>query len=452
MTSEDTAKRSAQSSSPVTTRDVWVIAAPLMISNVSVPLLGIVDTAVVGQLPGAQNIGAVAVGALIINLIYWMFGFLRMGTGGFTAQAFGSKNHTEVRAIFGRAAIVAVSAGLLIVILQWPLMITALAIVQPSEDVRELAYSYITIRIWGAPAVLANFVVLGWLLGLQKTKSVLWLQVYMNGTNMLLDALFVLQFGWGVEGVAIATLIAEVSALGVGLWMVRSHSFRLSGAWDVGRIKDWARIRILMSLNRDLFIRTLCLEATFVAFTAVGARLGDDILAANAVLLLFLSFAAYALDGFADAANTLVGSALGAHSRTRFWQAVRLTTLWAAIFSVGFMIVFWIAGSAIVRLISVDPLVQETAGLYLGYVIVMPIIAIWSYELDGIFIGATRGPDIRNAMLIATTGYFGLVWWLVPQYGNDGLWIALLGLFVMRATTLAVRLPAINRLLATARQ
>ena len=452
MTPDQNHSKPPQDARRVRTRDVWIIAAPLMISNVSVPLLGIVDTAVVGQLPGSQNIGAVAVGALIINLIYWMFGFLRMGTGGFTAQALGSNDHTEVRAIFGRATIAAISVGLLIVVLQWPLTIAALAIVQPSADVYDLSQSYVSIRIWGAPAVLANFVILGWLLGLQKTKSVLLLQVYMNGTNMVLDALFVLKFGWGVEGVAIATLIAEVSALGIGLWMVRSQAAKLSGKWDMSRIKDWARVRVLMSLNRDLFIRTLCLEATFVAFTAVGARMGDDILAANAVLLLFLSFVSYALDGFADAANTLVGSALGAGSHSQFWQSVQITTLWAALFSAGFTAIFFAAGSDIVNLISIEPTVRETASLYLKYVIVLPVIAIWSYELDGIFIGATRGPDIRNAMLIATVGYFLLVWLLVPRYGNDGLWFALLGLFVLRAVTLAVRLPAINRSLSTSPQ
>jgi len=433
----------------VSHRNVWMIAAPLMVSNVSVPLLGIVDTAVVGQLPGAQNIGAVGIGALVISLIYWIFGFLRMGTGGLTAQALGAHQQTEVRAVFGRAVIVACAIGLAIVVLQWPLTMAALTIIKPSANVRDLAETYVTIRIWGAPAALANFAVLGWLLGLRKTRSVLWLQLYMNGTNIILDVLFVLQFGWGVEGVAIATLIAEVSAMGVGFAIVRHHARHLGGEWDFQRVVDWPRIRTLMSLNRDLFIRTLCLEAAFVGFTSVGARMGDNVLAANLVLLQFLSFVSYALDGFADAANTLVGASVGARDRARFWQSVRITTLWAAVFSLGFTLIYWATGSAIIALITVDPTVRATAENYLVYIVVLPIVAIWGFELDGVFIGATRGTDLRNAMLISTIAYGLALWFLVPVYGNSGLWISLLLLFVLRAATLVVRLPAIDRSLTT---
>jgi MATE family multidrug resistance protein len=428
---------------------VWGIAAPLMASNVAVPLLGIVDTAVVGQLPGAQNIGAVAVGSLVINLIYWSFGFLRMGTSGFSAQAFGSDNDAELRATIGRGFLLAGVIGIAIVVLQAPIVWASLALVGPSDDVSGLAETYLSIRLWGAPAMLAIYAVHGWLLGLQRTRAVLFLQVFLNGMNIVLDLAFVLGFGWGVEGVAIATVISEVSAAGLGLFLVRRQAAGLGGSWDWAAIRAADGLKRLIGVNRDLFLRTACLQAASVAFTAVGARLGDDVLAANAVLLLFFSFMSYALDGLADAANTLCGESYGARNRARFWDAVRKTTLWSAAFAAVFTAVFAAAGTQIIAWISVDAVVRETAGVYLPYVVALPLITVWSFELDGVFIGMTRGRDLRNAMIVTIAAFALMAWIAVPAYGNAGLWAAFLGFQIVRAAALGARLPGLDRLFVT---
>lgn len=433
----------------VTHGQVWRIAGPLMVSNVSIPLLGIVDTAVVGQLPGAENIGAVAVGALVINLIYWSFGFLRMGTSGYTAQAFGADDHTGLRTTLGRGLLIATGAGLCIVVLQEPIAWASMALMQPSAAVSDLAASYLMIRLWGAPFTLVIYVVHGWLLGLQNTRAVLALQIVLNGTNIILDIVFVLGFGWGVEGVAVATIASEALAAALGIYLIKRQSRRLSGYWDRTAIKAWSGIRAMFGVNRDLFIRTACLQAAALSFTAVGARLGDDILAANAVLLLFFSFMAYALDGLADAANALSGQAYGARNVERFWDAVRKTTVWSIGFAVVFSAVYALSGPAIVNIISADDTVRATAAVYLPYVVVLPLITVWSFELDGVFIGLTRGQDLRNAMVVSIACFGALLWVLLPLAGNHGLWWAFLGFQIIRALALGALLPRLGRLFLT---
>ena len=424
---------------------MWRIAGPIILSNVSVPLLGIVDTAVMGHLPGPQYIGAVAVGAVIFHVVYWGFAFLRMGTTGFTAQALGAGDADEVRATLARALILAALLGAAAIVLQRPIAWAAFPLIQASPNVEPLADLYFSIRVWGAPAALANFAFLGWFIGIQNTHAALVLQIVMNGVNIVLDLWFVLGLGWGVEGVAIATLIAEVGAVVVGAVLVARNLRPIGGRWRRQLILDAGRIRLMMSLNRDMFIRSLCLMGSFAVFTAVGARIGDLVLAANAVLFNFQIFMAYALDAFAFAAEALIGNAIGGRDRARYRTAVRVTTLWAFLFALGFTAFYALAGTAIIDVITDIEDVRAAARDYLAWAIVLPLISIWSFQLDGIFIGATRGPDMRNAMVISAVVYVAALWALVPSLGNHGLWLAFSIFMVARAITLGALFPAIGR-------
>ena len=323
---------------------MWHLAGPIIISNISVPLLGAVDTAVVGHLPDPKYLGGVAVGALVFTFIYWGFGFLRMGTGGLTAQAFGAQDPDEVRACLARAAVIGIPVALILIMLQAPIAWVAFSIVEATPEVEELAREYFYTRIWGAPATLMNFALLGWFIGVQNTRAALWHQLTLNGVNIVLDLVFVIGFGWGVAGVAAATAMADVVALGFGLWLAIPILRRLGGAFVRDKILEGAKIRRTVALNFDIFIRTICLVSAFAYFTAQGAAFGNVILAANAVLLNFQTFMAHALDGFAHAAEAMGGRAIGARDRTAFREAVHVASLWGMVVAVGFALVYLIAG------------------------------------------------------------------------------------------------------------
>ncbi len=427
-------------------KTIWILAGPIMLSNISVPLLGIVDTAVVGQLPGAHYIGAVAVGAQIFSIIYWGFGFLRMGTSGFTAQALGAGDLDQVRAYMARGFVLAVITGLVVVILQGPILWGTMALISPGPQVAELTETYYSIRIWGAPFVFMGYVLLGWFVGIQNTVAILMLQLGMNALNIALDLLFVLEFGWGVEGVAWATVISEITAAVFGVWLALYHARKLGGTWRSDLVRQWDRLRALLLLNRDILLRTLCLEAAFVTVTAVGARMGDTVLATNAVLMLFFGFMAYGLDGFAHAVETLAGHAYGARDRERFRGAVYASSVWAVVFTLPFCLVFWFFGGAIVDMLSTTPSVRLMAREYLPWVAVLPLISVWSFVLDGIFFGMTRGTDMRNAMLISLITFAAAALVLIEPYGNHGLWTAFCVFMVARGVTLGWQYPALERL------
>lgn len=422
-------------------RTVWRLAGPIMLSNVSVPLLGIVDTAVVGQLQGAHYIGAVAVGAQIFSIVYWGFGFLRMGTTGFTSQSLGMEDFDQVRAYLLRAFIISGIAGLSLILLQRPIMWGTIAIMAPSEQVSELADAYFSIRIWGAPAVLAGYALLGWFVGIQRTGAVLMLQLGMNILNIALDLLFVLGFGWGVEGVALATVISEVTAAIFGCWLAIWASRSIGGTWRWSLVCQWNRLKRLMLLNRDILFRTLCLEAAFVSFTAISARMGDTVLAANAVLFLFQGFMAYGLDGFAHAVETLTGHAYGARNVRQFRGAIRATTIWSIGFSVPVAVVYWLIGDMVIDILTLTQSVRDLAYTYLPWVAILPVLSVWSFQLDGIFFGMTRAGDMRNAMIISLIIFGISVFLLIEPFGNHGLWLAFCLFMIARAVTLGFLLP-----------
>ena len=435
---------SGTDSGALTHRSVLAIAVPVMLSNVSTPLIGIVDTAVVGRIPDPAYIGAVAVGALIFSFVFWAFGFLRMGTTGLTAQALGRNDREELRASLGRALLIAVVAGAVLIALQWPIRTLAFELLDGSLQVESLAAQYFDIRIWAAPATLANYAILGWFIGLGRTDIGLVLQLVLNVSNMLLDVLFVLGFGWDVRGVAAGTLLAECIAVAVGLIVAVRH------ARSFGRLRFdlplWLRpdmLRRTIAVNTDIMIRSLALVFVFVWFMSRGAAAGDVVLAANAVLMQFNSVSAFFLDGLAFAAEALVGRAIGARRRDVLLRAMRLTTVWAVGVAAVIVVVLWFGGGLFIDALTVDAQARAAARTFLPWAALAPLLGVWSFQLDGIFIGATRSREMRNAMLASTAIYL-VAWWLLTPFGNHGLWAALWVSYIARTCTLAVYLPRLT--------
>lgn len=422
----------------LTHRRVLRISLPIVLSNATVPILGAVDTGVVGQLGEAAPIGAVGIGAIILTALYWVFGFLRMGTAGLTAQAEGAGDRAEVAALLSRSLLIGALAGVMMIVAQVPLFWVAFQMSPASAEVESLARDYMAIRVWSAPATIALYGITGWLIALERTKAVLAIQVLMNGANIILDLVFVLGFDMGVAGVGWATFIAEWSGLALGLWLCKDA---FSGtAWrDAPRVFDPVRLKHMAAVNGDILIRSVLLQIIFVSFLFWGADFGDVQLAANQVLLQFLYITAYAMDGFAFAAESLVGQALGARRRAVLRRAALLTSGWGALICVILAVCFAIFGPAIIDLMAKDPDVQDAGRLYLPYMVAAPIVGVAAWMLDGIFIGATQTKDMRNMMIVSTVVYFATVIPLMAVFGNHGLWIGLLVSFIARGVTLGLR-------------
>lgn len=434
----------------ITHARVLRIAGPVVLSNATVPLLGAVDTGVVGQMGQAAPIGAVGVGAIVLATLYWAFGFLRMGTGGLAAQARGAGDGAESTAVLLRAMLVGVAAGLVLILAQGMLFRAAFAIAPAGVEVESLARQYLAIRIWGAPATIALYAVTGWLIAQERTRAVFILQVWMNGLNIGLDLWFVLGLGWGVPGVAVATLIAEWTGLALGLWFCRD-AFGAQLAAARARLTDAVALRRMASVNGDIMVRSVLLQVSFTAFVFLGAGQGDVTLAANQVLLQFLEITAYALDGFAFAAEALVGQAVGARSSGALRRAAAMTSVWGVAGSVLLGAAFFLAGPAIIDLMAADPAVRAEARAFLPWLAAAPLIGIAAWMFDGIFIGATRTSEMRNAMIASCAVYAGALVILLPSLGNHGLWAALMVFNATRGVTLGLLWPRIPRALDAAR-
>jgi MATE family multidrug resistance protein len=411
------------------------IAGPIVLSNATVPLLGAVDTAVIGQLGDAASLGAVGIGAVILATLYWAFGFLRMSTSGLAAQAQGAGDLGERSAVLLRALIVGLVAGLALVVAQGLLFAAAFSAAPASAEVEGLAHQYLAIRIWGAPATIALYALTGWLVGLERTRGVLVLQLWQNGLNILLDLWFVLGLGWGVPGVALATLIAEWTGLLLALWLARD-AFGPVLREALARLGDRIAIRRMFSASRDIMARTILLQLSFTSFVFLGARFGDVTLAANQVLIQFLEITAYALDGFAFAAEALIGQAIGARSVGDTRAAGRICMQWGFGGAVALALVFALFGPMIIDLMTTAPDVREAARAYLPWLVVAPLIGVAAWIYDGIFIGALLTGDMLRAMLVSVAIYVVALLILVPLAGNHGLWAALMVLNVTRCITL----------------
>lgn len=415
-----------------------------MLSNVSTPLIGIVDTAVVGQIPDPAHIGAVAVSALIFTFVFWAFGFLRMGTTGLTAQALGARDSDELLACLARALLIAGVVGTGLIALQWPIRELAFRFLDGGAQVETLARQYFDIRIWAAPATLANYALLGWFIGRGRAGAALGLQLTLNLSNIAFDVLFVFGFGMGVAGVALGTLLAEFLAAGIGLALAWVHVQNGDGRWSRSRLFDAQRLRRTIALNRDIMIRSMALICVMLWFVAQGARQGEVVLAANAVLMHFVSTASYFLDGLAFAAEALVGRAVGAAKRTIFNAAVLITSLWAVLLATMLSAIFLFAGPFVIDFLTVGPATRLAAREHLIWAALAPLLGVWAFQLDGIFIGATRSAEMRNAML-ASIAIFFAAWWLLRGWGNHGLWAALHVSYLARALTLGWYYPRLAK-------
>lgn len=431
----------------ITHRRILKIALPVVLSNATVPILGAVDVGVVGQLKEAAPIGAVAMGAIILTTVYWIFGFLRMGTAGLVGQAAGANDRAEVSAILTRALLIAGAGGLLLILAQIPIFALAFWLSPASPEVESLARDYLQIRIWTAPAAIAVYALTGWLVAMERTTGVFWVQFVMNGLNILLDLWFVLGLGWGVEGVAIATVIAELTGAALGLWLCRDAFGDVQ--WrNWGRVFDKAKLIRMGLLNMDILIRSALLMMIFSSFVFLGAGFGDVTLAANEVLIQFTYIVAYAMDGFAFAAEALIARAVGQGNIRRLRKSALMCSFWGAVTCISMAVFFALGGPWLIDVMAKAPEVQADARVYLPWMVVAPILGCAAWMLDGIFIGATRGSDMRNMMIVSAAVYLVALLALIPTYDNHGLWAALLVSFVVRGITLGVCYPKLERRLA----
>lgn len=417
-------------------RRIWMLAWPIILSNITVPLLGLVDTAVVGHLPDSRYLAGVTLGATLFSFLYWGFGFLRMGTTGLTSQAVGRESDSEVRNLLGQSLLMAAAIGTLLILFSRPLISLGLWLLNGSEVATELAAEYAQIRILSAPAVLANYAILGWFLGQQNSRVTLLILVLTNSVNIALDLLFVVGLGMTSDGVAWATVIADYTALTFGLWLVSRQLKLLEGRFLRERLLTLAAYAELFHVNANLFVRTLGLLFAMAFFTSRGAVQGDTVLAANAVLLQFIMLTSYALDGFAHAAEAIVGRSVGRRRWDEFATTVR-TAAWFSLATAGIAsLSFALGGHYLIALLTGLPEVRATAGSYLPWMVTMPLIAVWSYLLDGVFIGATAIREMRNSIFIGLAVYLP-VWWATQALGNHGLWLAFLTFGLVRSAVLA---------------
>ncbi len=421
---------------------LFSLAIPMVLSNITVPLLGLVDTGVIGHLPHAYYLGATAVGSMIITFITWFCGFLRMSTSGLSAQAFGRKNASDSLIVLTRGLLVALVIGLLLIIFQVPYIQMSLWLSGGSEQVTTYAAQYSYIRIWGMPAALANLVILGWLLGMHKAKFAMWLLIVTNLVNLSLDLLFVLGFDWQVMGVATATLIAEYSGLLLGMYFtvktldLTPQALKAKLLDIKQQLLSKADFMPYVKLNRDIVIRTLCLEICFIFITFQGARLGDTVVAANAILMNFILLISFGLDGIAYGAEARVGRAKGMGSKVAMQTAVQTSLVYNLIFAGIYSLFFYFLGLEFIRLLSDIPEVIYFSSEFMPWIILLPVVACWCYLFDGIYIGLTQAAAMRNSMLFSTFICFFPTWFLLKGYGNHALWAALLIFMASRGITL----------------
>ncbi len=412
-------------------KQLWRLSWPIMVSNASVPLLGLVDTAVVGHLPDSHHLAAVALGASAFSLLFWAFGFLRMGTTSVIAQAYGRDDGDGIRFSALQAMLMATCLGLLLILLQQPVLLLLEHIFSPEQSIRELVLSYLHIRIWSAPATLLNYVLLGVLLAMQHARAPVLMMLSINITNIVLDALLGVQWGWYSAGVAWASVVAEYLGSFCGLWLLWHTLARLPGHWPSLSSLLQSRWLQLFQAHRDLFIRTLCLLGVLTWMTRQGSLLGADILAANAILLQGMSLTSYVLDGFAQAVESLCGAAWGRRDQARLRLTVRAAAWLSGWTALAWTLLFLFAGLPLAHLLTSVPAVLALNDYYLPWLAWMPLIAVWSYLLDGLLIATGQFKAMRDTVLLAAV-LFMLIWWLSRDLGNSGLWLSYWLFFVVR--------------------
>jgi len=438
-------------SSPYTHRKVWALATPMILSNVTVPLLGLVDTAVMGHLQSPRYLGAVAVGATIFGFVFMGLNFLRMGTTGLAAQARGADDADEMRTVLAQAVLIALAMAGLLLVLQRPVGRLAMWLISPSPEVSDPAWTYFNVRIWAAPAALTNFALVGWFIGMQNTRAPLYLMLATNLTNIALSVLLVVGLGFKTGGVAAASVAAEFTGLGMGAWLARKELAQVGGSLQRRNVLDPQKLRRILSVNGNLLVRTLSLMFVFGFITAQGARMGAATLAANALLLQFQYLMAYALDGLAHAAEALAGRAFGQRNTRDFRQAVRLSLLWSAGVAIVFALAYGVGGQWLIALLTGQEELRELSADYLPWMVASALVSFWSFLLDGVFVGATWAREMRNTMLVSSFGIFIPVFYLSQALGlgNHGLWLAFVIFMCARAVTMGAVYRARMRAFAT---
>ncbi len=428
-------------------RRILGLALPNIITNITVPLLGMVDMAIVGHL-SSSHIGAITIGTSIFNLIYWNFGFLRMGTSGFTAQAFGAQRWDEAQNTLIRALAIALGIALLLIILQWPISQLSLVIFEGSSEVLRLALTYFFIRIWAAPATLGLYAIKGWFIGMQDSKTPMWIAIALNCVNILASLLFVLVLHWDIAGVALGTVIANYSGLTLGIIFLRrkfkseSHLWYSNSKNRIAKALRWADMKQFFRVNGDIFLRTVCLSAVFTFITAASGRISDEVLAIDALLLQFFTLFSYIMDGFAYAGESLVGRYIGAREPRNLRLAVRLILLWGLILTVLFTLFYAFCSQPLLHIFTSDEALIAAAADYRVWVLAIPMCGFAAFLFDGIFVGATASRTMRNAMFVATAAFFALYFGLKAlstancqlstQSWNNILWLSFMVYLLLR--------------------
>lgn len=426
-------------------KSVLRLAWPMVLSNISVPLLGVVDTAILGHLPSPAYLSAVALGASLLSMIFWSFGFLRMGTTSLTAQAYGQGNDDLVAALLIRSLQLALTIGVLLALCRGPIITLAIELMQPSELTAQLAGSYGQIRLLSAPLVLANVVILGWFIGRQNTRVPLVLLITTNLANLLLDIVFI----WGLElnsdGAAMATVCADSFGFALGLLFIS----RELPHWKVNLRRhagvEWRSLKPLLVINQHLFVRTLCLLASLIFFNAQGAQMGDVVLAGNAIIFQLLMICSYGLDGIAHASEALIGHSVGARQTHRTRQYITTTGIWSLAIAAAMTLVFAVSKHPLINLFTDIASIQDMLNLYYAWIIALPLICVWGYWLDGVFIGAGETKTMQKTMLFSVLIIFFPTWFITQSFGNHGLWFAFSLFSLSRGIGLALYLPRVLR-------
>ena len=433
----------------LTRKNIFTQSWPIMLANAAAPVVGLVDTFVIGRFATTNALAGIGLGAVIYGIAYWGLGFLRMSTAGLAAQSDGAQDEGGVQAHLVRAVPLGLCIGLLIFMTQIPLLAGAFKVFTGTPDVESAAATYIGARLWGLPATLASIALMGWFVGISRSGLALKMQIVLNLVNILLSPLFVINFGWGLWGVGIASAIAEWCGLAAGLWLAYS-AIKTRGGFKREALSKEAllnpdALKKLGITNSNIFIRTLCLTIGFSFFGNAAAAQGVIFLAGYHILMQFITMVALVLDAFAHTAEAVTGAAYGAKNRARFDKAVRLTTEFSAVCAVLIAATIYFGGPYFIALLTKDPAVIESAMRYLPYCALAPIAGFAAWQLDGIFIGTTRTREMRNAGIAAVALYITAHYVMTPHFGKDGIWIAFLIYYVARAVTLAIYYPNIRK-------
>lgn len=413
-------------------REILQIAIPSIVSNITVPLLGLVDTTIVGHLGSASYIGAIAVGGMLFNIIYWIFGFLRMGTSGMTSQAYGQKDEAETMRILARSTGIGMFIALALIILQYPIERLAFTFIKATPEVEGLASLYFRICIWGAPAVLGLYSISGWCIGMQNSRYPMYIAITQNIVNILASLVLVYAFNLKITGVAIGTLVAQYSGFLMAVWLWSSHFRHLLRYVHLRSLMTKGAIRRFFQVNRDIFLRTLCLVAVTMYFTSAGAKQGDVVLAVNTLLMHFFTFFSYIMDGFAYAGEALAGKYIGANNRPALRQMIRQLFVWGIGLSLVFTLIYGIGGKSFLGLLTNEASVITASSAYFYWVLAIPLAGFAAFLYDGIFIGATATGLMLRAMFVASVAFFAIYFGCRDAWGNHALWLAFITYLALR--------------------